>query len=474
TLTSFESFVFVAEIDMPPTQPDQQTFCVDLLSNNATDQFIEAANVLLKIANNIVRDPENVKYRTIRLSNATVVNKLLPVNGAMECLFEMGFEEDNDGLHLKLPSTSSLKQLKLISEQISSKLDSQKATRSDKKSDPPSSLETTTSSDQMFRSEQLFYNKLVNNMQHVKIYEDRVMQEKAKYLMPVERLQYEAHRQWSELTESGKKNPELNMPDLLLLRLLSWFKREFFSWMDSPKCNSCSGKTVGCGQDTPSSDELHWDAHTIELYRCKTCNAITRFPRYNNPGKLLETRTGRCGEWANCFTLCCRAIGFDSRYVLDWTDHVWTEVYSLGQKRWLHCDPCENVCDSPLTYDVGWKKELTYVIAFSKDEIQDVTWRYVQDHTAVMQRRRECRESWLVQTISKINKEMRMLMSSDKRGFLSKRFVLEIAEFMSPSKVKESDKDGRTSGSLAWRLARGETEAISDESKPYTFQPTSH
>ena len=34
-------------------------------------------------------------------------------------------------------------------------------------------------------------------------------------------------------------------------------------------------------------------------YRCSICLRTTRFPRYNHPEKLLETRKGRCGEWVN-------------------------------------------------------------------------------------------------------------------------------------------------------------------------------
>jgi len=94
-------------------------------------------------------------------------------------------------------------------------------------------------------------------------------------------------------------------------------------------------------------------------------------------------------------------MGWDSRYITDWTDHVWTEVLdrscvvppasqggggegkeggaadagALRQSRgrWIHCDSCENIRDAPLTYEAGWGKKLSYVVAFARDHVSEET-----------------------------------------------------------------------------------------------------
>lgn len=108
------------------------------------------------------------------------------------------------------------------------------------------------------------------------------------------------------------------------------------------------------------------------------------FYRYNDVSILLKTRKGRCGEYANCFTFLCRCLGYDARLVYATFDHVWTEIFSITQKRWIHIDPSDNVVDAPLMYQHGWKRNVDYVIGFSHDDVQDVTWRYSNTHDEVI------------------------------------------------------------------------------------------
>ena len=67
--------------------------CFEALRKNDDAVFKDTATLILRYANNILRDPENLKYRQVRLANAIFMEKLLPVDGAVDIFFAMGFEE---------------------------------------------------------------------------------------------------------------------------------------------------------------------------------------------------------------------------------------------------------------------------------------------------------------------------------------------------------------------------------------------
>uniref|UniRef100_A0A3Q2PTR9 Peptide-N(4)-(N-acetyl-beta-glucosaminyl)asparagine amidase n=1 Tax=Fundulus heteroclitus TaxID=8078 RepID=A0A3Q2PTR9_FUNHE len=462
---------------------------VTALCENSNQVFLDAAKLLLTYADNIIRNPNEEKYRSIRIGNPTFSTKLLPVKGAVECLFEMGFEEAET--HLVFPPSASVEQLKLIRESIAAERDlrmsgerpvqpasqpaaaSMSAPQTAAASCPspapstqqPSSLESSMS----------FFVTLQSNFQHVMQYENLELQLKARSIIPHQQLSSAAEHQLKELKEA---DPEckVGMEECLVLQLLRWFKQDFFSWVDCLPCSQCGGPTTHRQALSPTAEELRWGAQRVENHYCQSCQLSTRFPRYNHPEKLLETRRGRCGEWANCFTLCCRALGLEARYIWDSTDHVWTEVYSVSQRRWLHCDSCENVCDKPLLYEVGWGKKLAYVLAFSKDQVVDVTWRYSCKHPEVLSRRTRVKEAWLLHTINGLNAARQQSLSPDRKRELTERLLVELVEFISPKKPKPGELGGRNSGSLAWRIARGETRGAdakaSTQAEAFVFTPT--
>ncbi|EPB82785.1 hypothetical protein HMPREF1544_10488 [Mucor circinelloides 1006PhL] len=303
--------------------------------------------------------------------------------------------------------------------------------------------------------ERAFMKQLEANGNIVFQYENQELLDKAMEVIPLQRLYEEAE---SKIEEQGGEG---SLEDLVIQRLLHWFKNEFFVWVNNAPCEYCQNtQTRGTNHLQPTHEELRFGANVVEGYHCSSCNKITRFPRYNDPSKLLETRRGRCGEWANCFTLCCRAVGSEARIVYDTTDHVWTEVYSEHEQRWIHCDSCEEAWDRPLLYSVGWNKMLNYCTAFSVDEALDVTKRYTRNWPNVLKRRTKIREPRLAVFLEGMTAKRQEYLDQKRKDVLNQRRVKELIELEEDSRkvtVKDDEMVGRQSGSLAWRSSRGET-----------------
>lgn len=438
---------------------------VDLLKENEEEVRNDAENALLTVCQNILSHPNDKQYREVRLDNPMVTTKLLPALGGIECLFDIGFVETTDCL--SLPEEAPLSKLQALQNLLNkSSLPTKVPTVED------TALYDLIPATSTERERRLFY-PIVDYFQVVLRYEDASLQEKAKKVIPIVDLEIatmtrlgQLHKHVKLFQAGSQKDVEKQQgehdiddaKDLFLMELLHWFKYKFFTWIDSPKCTACFSECKQ--QEIVSSNDPR--CSRVEIHKCTRCGTRVKFPRYTDPEPLLTLRRGRCGEWSNVFTLFCRTLGYDARFIYDHTDHIWTEVWSIHEKRWIHLDPCEDIMDRPLMYEKGWKKKLNYIIACSKDEVQDVTWRYTHDQIGVMKRRTACSESKLLQFIESLNKyhQSSPHYSVARRQYVIKRRLLELVELIHVPNKRDSDDDEyyeeRSTGLYEWRRARGE------------------
>lgn len=279
-------------------------------------------------------------------------------------------------------------------------------------------------------------------------YEDQESLDFALETMPLQELFMTAEK-------AHEADASWGFEDHLVMTMLKWFK-QWFKWVNNAPCEKCgSEKTTLKANAEATGDERRFGAGRVEVYACADCGHDTRFPRYNDPVKLLQTRQGRCGEWANVCTLLLRSLGLNVRYIWNAEDHVWNEVYSEKQDRWVHVDSCEEAFDKPLTYTDGWGKKMSYVIGFSTSGAKDVTKRYVRREDMQLPRTR-FDEDQLKSILQNGTLMLRDRLEPTEQVLWFERENSEDKELASYSPSQTSTELPRQSGSKEWVEQRGE------------------
>jgi peptide-N4-(N-acetyl-beta-glucosaminyl)asparagine amidase len=234
----------------------------------------------------------------------------------------------------------------------------------------------------------------------------------------------------------------------ILRRLFAWFKNDAFKWVDKLVCNQCGNKDtepIGNG-DLTEDERSNGLCSRVELFRCPQDDSVHRFPRYNHPSYVLKHKKGRCGEFTTGMIACLRALGFPARKVFPRDgDHVWVEIFVDG--RWMHGDPCENILNDPHLYEINWGRKYSGVVAVSVEGLKDVSHRYLRNKTDASI---DTREVSYGSAEDRLRRELRHEHEDEDLQFWS------TCEWVDADERKEEEISGRQSGSVDWKLSRGE------------------
>lgn len=209
----------------------------------------------------------------------------------------------------------------------------------------------------------------------------------------------EEHRYRSDMSEAEQRKH--------IQAVLTKLKTNYFFYYQ--KCLSHEEDTLQCNEKADSQilgqvacqdqdDEVQDDCVYAELRFCTDCKDVSSFfeySRFHGPMALFDTKhnrksvMGQCEEFSRAGHALMSLLGYEARYVLDFTDHVWIEIKipKGPEGKWVHADPSEGVLDSPLMYETGWGKKLTMIFAFTPWSVEHVTKRYTAKYDETVQRR---------------------------------------------------------------------------------------
>ncbi|KAJ3123361.1 peptide-N4-(N-acetyl-beta- glucosaminyl)asparagine amidase [Nowakowskiella sp. JEL0407] len=310
-----------------------------------------------------------------------------------------------------------------------------------------------------------FFEEIKSQSVRVRVYDDIDLQSKALEEIPVDILHEAAQKSFDEwgMNKGSECQAVNSFKDELMRHLMDWYKKEYFSWVNAPACDYCGSQTTLEQHSTGTPEEQRYGGSRVEIYKCGSCSNHTRFPRYNDLIKLMQTRRGRCGEWANVFCLFTKAMGFESRYVHDYTDHVWVEIYSEAKDRWDRYQFIAIVAKAQkhlIPHEAGWGKNLDYIFAYGTYEVVDVIMRYTNDISKIIPRRKRVSERWLSKALRQYNQTLQNQLPQWLKEEIQTRADAERKELASYSTIQRTPQSdemlGRQSGSIEWKKMRGE------------------
>jgi len=288
--------------------------------------YIGSVTICLKLLDNLIKNPKEEKFRKFKKSNPKIASEMLILDGMEELFIEIGFELDNNELILRRGGLGVINKLKIYRDFLQKRLESirnndsasnkssslpdknisskgalQKVSTEQpvvKAKDPVTPIKITAckpfheriSFPQCLKTNNAFLRQLEQLSDSVMQYEDEELKKSALRIMPVEKFKTNAIenlRKFQKLIKQKEiTDDEPPLDDFILEELASWFKNNFFTWINNMDCKVCKGETIANGTKIVGNVR-------VEEYFCNKCQVTTEFPRYNDIEKLLITRSGR-------------------------------------------------------------------------------------------------------------------------------------------------------------------------------------